>query len=570
MGASSETLHSGSSYEEQRATNDYKIWQVIGASAAGTMIEWYDFFVFGSLAATISGLFYPASDTATGATWAFIAYLSTFAVGFIVRPFGGAFFGRLGDTVGRKYTFLVTLLIMGGATAAIGLLPTFATIGYAAPILLLVIRILQGLALGGEYGGAAIYVAEHVPDERRGYYTSFIQVTAALGLLISLAVILSVQNLMSADDFKAWGWRIPFLLSLVLVGMSLYIRLQMKESPIFQKLKDEGKTTKKPLTESLGSARNWWLMALCLFGVTAVQGVIFYTAHFYSLFYLQKILAVDTKLANYIVGAALVLGLPFYIFFGWLSDKIGRKWLMVVGALLSIASFYPIYQGMQAAANSNVVKLGSADNKTTGEPSLIPYTQINNSEAKISIINGIATPVVAVKEFNKDGKEVATDKPAALVNGQLVPVTKDPATGSLTINSQPVVNNALPDGTPVLIPVAQPPNFWALVFLVFAQIFIAAMFYGPQAAFLVEFFPARIRYTLLSIPYNIGTGVFGGLLPVIGSFICASTGNLYAGLLFPIIVAAIGLIVDLLFLPETRHQRIWDEYETGNAQNQTI
>ena len=569
MSVSSENINQGNAYEEQRAANDYKIWQVIGASAAGTMIEWYDFFVFGSLAATISGLFYPASETAAGATWAFIAYLSTFAVGFIVRPFGGAFFGRLGDTVGRKYTFLVTLLIMGGATAAIGLLPTFATIGYAAPVLLLVIRILQGLALGGEYGGAAIYVAEHVPDSRRGFYTSFIQVTAALGLLISLAVILSVQNLMSADDFKSYGWRIPFLLSLVLVGMSLYIRLQMKESPIFQKLKDDGKTTRKPLTESLGSAKNWRLMALCLFGVTAVQGVIFYTAHFYSLFYLQKILAVDTKLANYIVGAALVLGLPFYVFFGWLSDKIGRKWLMVAGALLSIASFYPIYQGMQAAANSNVVKLGSADNKTTGEPSLIPYTQINNREAKISIINGIATPVVVLKEL-KDGKEITVDKPAAVVNGQLVPLVKDAATGGLTINSQPVVNNALPDGTLVTIPVVQAPNFWALVFLVFAQIFIAAMFYGPQAAFLVEFFPARIRYTLLSIPYNIGTGVFGGLLPLIGSFICASTGNLYAGLLFPIIVAAIGLIVDLLFLPETRHHRIWDEFETESGQNQTI
>ena len=332
----------------------------------------------------------------------------------------------------------------------------------------------------------------------------------------------------------------------------------------------KGKTTQKPLTESLGNARNWRLILLCLFGVTAVQGVIWYTGHFYTLFYLQKILAVDTKLANYILGAALILGMPFYIIFGWLSDQIGRKWLMIIATFLAIVSFYPIYQGMQAAANSNVVKLGSAENKTTGEPSLIPYTQINNLEAKISIVNGVATPVVAVKELNKDGKEVTTDKPAALVNGQLVPMLKDPATGSITINSQPVVNNALPDGTPVTIPVAQPPNFWALVFLVFAQIFIAAMFYGPQAAFLVEFFPARIRYTLLSIPYNIGTGVFGGLLPVIGSFICASTGNLYAGLLFPIIVAAIGLVVDLLFLPETRHNRIWDEFETGNVQNQTV
>ena len=299
---------------------DYKIWQVIVASAVGTMIEWYDFYIFGSLAVIISPLFYPKGND----TWALIAYLSTFAVGFVVRPFGALFFGRIGDLVGRKYAFLVTLLIMGGATAATGLLPTYATIGLAAPIILLLIRILQGLALGGEYGGAAVYVAEHVPDGRRGFYTSFIQITATFGLFISLAVILAVQNMMSKEAFGAWGWRIPFLISIFLVGVSLYIRLRMKESPIFQQIKGAGMTSAKPLKEAFTQWVNLKQVLISLFGATAGQGVVWYAGQFYALFYLQTVLKVNATSTTYIIAIALLLGMPFFVFFGALSDRIGK------------------------------------------------------------------------------------------------------------------------------------------------------------------------------------------------------------------------------------------------------
>ncbi len=477
-------------HSEATAVHDYKIWQVIGASAAGTMIEWYDFYIFGSLAATISPLFYPKGND----TLALIAYLSTFAVGFIVRPFGAIFFGRIGDLVGRKYAFLVTLLIMGGATAAIGLLPTYQTIGLLAPAILIAIRILQGLALGGEYGGAAVYVAEHVPDDRRGFYTSFIQITATLGLFVSLAVILSVQSLMSREDFGAWGWRIPFLISIFLVGLSLYIRLRMKESPIFHQLKQEGKTSEAPLKDSFGNRRNWRVILIALFGATAGQGVIWYTGQFYALFYLQTILKVNVRTANIIVAAALLLGMPLFVFFGWLSDRIGRKKIMMAGCLLAVICYYPIYRAMQSAAGNNVVAVQSAQHPVTGEIRLTPQT----------------------------------------------------------------IDAA---GAPVTAPEAAAPNVVLLTLLVFLQLIFVTMVYGPIAAYLVEAFPARIRYTSLSLPYHIGNGVFGGLLPLIGLTICASTGNIYAGLLYPMAVAAITFVVGSLFLQETRHVRIWDELQ---------
>src|SRR5687767_13494971 len=330
---------------------NYKIWNVIAASAVGTMIEWYDFYIFGSLATVISPLFYPQGND----TLALIAYLSTFAVGFVVRPFGAIFFGRIGDLVGRKYAFLVTLLIMGGATALIGVLPTYATIGYAAPAILILIRILQGLALGGEYGGAAVYVAEHVPDEKRGFYTSFIQITATLGLFVSLFVILAVQSMMSKEDFAAWGWRIPFLLSILLVGLSLYIRLRMKESPIFRTLKQAGKTSDSPVRDSLGSWEGWKRVLLTLFGATAGQGVVWYTGQFYALYYLQNVLKVPARTANIVVAVALLLGMPLFVVFGALSDRIGRKKLMMSGCLLAAVLYWPIYKGMVAAAGNGVV-----------------------------------------------------------------------------------------------------------------------------------------------------------------------------------------------------------------------
>ena len=481
-----------------------KIWQVISASSVGTMIEWYDFYIFGSLAVVISPLFYPPGND----TFAYIAYLATFAVGFIVRPFGALFFGRIGDIVGRKYAFLVTLLIMGGATAVIGLLPTYGQIGIAAPIILLLIRVLQGLALGGEYGGAAVYVAEHVPDHKRGFYTSFIQITATLGLFLSLFVILAVQNTMSADQFAGkaeggiGGWRIPFLISIFLVGISLYIRLRMKESPIFQHVKSTGMTSANPLIEAFTKWKNLKIVLISLLGATAGQGVVWYTGQFYALFYLQSILKVDPTSAIYIVAIALLFGMPFFVVFGALSDKIGRKWIIMAGLLLAVLTYLPIYKSMQSVAGNNVVSAVSKQNPVTGAISLTPQT------------------------IDENGDLIEAQK--------VLPYT---SFGDLLGN---------------LIA-------WKLILLIFIQVLWVTMVYGPIAAYLVEAFPAKIRYTALSLPYHIGNGVFGGLLPLIGLSVIASTGNIYAGLYYPIIVATITFIVGSLLLRESRNVKIWDE-----------
>jgi MFS family permease len=476
--------------------HDYKIWQVITASAVGTMIEWYDFYIFGSLAVTISPLFYPEGND----TLALIAYLSTFAVGFVVRPFGALFFGRIGDLVGRKYAFLVTLLVMGGATAAIGFLPTYATIGILAPIILLLIRVLQGLALGGEYGGAAVYVAEHVPDERRGFYTSFIQITATLGLFLSLVVSIVVQNSMTREAFNAWGWRIPFIISIFLVGVSLYIRLRMKESPIFSQIKSAGMTSSRPLVEAFTKWENLKRVLVSLFGATAGQGVVWYTGQFYALFYLQTVLKVNGRSAQYIVAIALLLAMPLFVVMGALSDRIGRKWIMMAGCLLAALSYLPIYQAMQRAAGSNVVTVISRPNKT-GATTLVPQTEVNGTLQA-------AQDVLAYTDMS-------------------------------TLLSSPTA--------------------WKLILLIFIQVVFVTMVYGPIAAYLVEAFPAKIRYTSLSLPYHIGNGVFGGLLPVIGLWVVADTGNIYAGLYYPIIVAGLTFIIGSLLLRETRHTLIWDE-----------
>ena len=351
---------------QQKAAQEYKIWNVIGASAAGTVIEWYDFYIFGTLATTLAPRFYPPGDE----TVQLLLYLSTFAVGFVVRPFGALFFGRIGDLVGRKYAFLVTLLIMGTCTAAVGLLPSYATIGYAAPILLILFRILQGLALGGEYGGAAIYVAEHVPDNKRGFYTSFIQITATLGLFVAIFVVIVVQRSMSPASFIDWGWRLPFLLSAILVALSLYIRLKMKESPIFAGLKAGGKTSATPLSDALKGWDNWKRILRSLFGATAGQGVVWYTGQFYALFYLTTILKLETEAARIVIAAGILLGMPLFVFFGALSDKIGRKRIMMTGCLLAAIFYIPIYHGMQAAAGSDIVTLKSTTDPVTGEPKL--------------------------------------------------------------------------------------------------------------------------------------------------------------------------------------------------------
>src|ERR1700756_3394293 len=469
-------------------SSEQGLWRVILASAVGTMIEWYDFYIFGSLAAVLSLKFYPPGND----TFAYIAYLATFAVGFLVRPFGAIFFGRIGDLIGRKYAFLVTLSVMGLSTAVIGLLPTYKTAGWFAPITLIGIRVLQGLALGGEYGGAAVYVGEHSPDGKRGYYTSFIQITATLGLFVSLIVILVTQQSMSKEEFSAWGWRIPFLISIFLVAISLYIRLKLRESPIFSSIKSSGKASLQPLKDAFTKWPNLKQVLISLFGATAGQGVVWYTGQFFALFYLQTILKVNPRTANIIIAIALLIGMPFFTVFGTLSDKIGRKKLMMAGCLIAVVTYLPIYHAMQRAAGNNVVTVQSTKNKVTGAISLTPMT---------------------------------TDATGALVPAK---EAANPAQGML-------------------------------VFLVFIQVIYVCMVYGPIAAYLVEAFPAKVRYTSLSLPYHIGNGVFGGLLPLIGLSVCAATGNIYAGLYYPMAVAGLTFVVGSLLLRETHATKIWDE-----------
>jgi len=454
------------------------IWKVILASALGTMIEWYDFYIFGSLATVIALKFFPSESP----TAALLSTLATFGAGFAARPFGALVFGRIGDLVGRKYAFLVTLLIMGGATTLIGLLPDYATIGILAPIILVLIRIIQGLALGGEYGGAAVYVAEHVPDNRRGFYTSFIQITATLGLFVSLLVILVVRGVMPAADFNSYGWRIPFLLSIFLVAISVYIRSKMKESPLFTKLKSEGKTSTAPIKDSFGTARNWQTFFIVLLGAAAGQAVVWYTGQFYVNTWMQSSLKINGTTANTIVAIALLLGMPFFVVFGALSDRIGRKKVMMAGNLLAVLFLYPIFLGIQSAAGAIAPKVDAA------------------------------------------GKAVL-----------------DAA------------------GKPVLE--ASNPNTVMITLLIFVMLLFVTMVYGPIAAFLVESFPAKIRYTSVSLPYHFGNGYFGGWLPFIATALVASTGNIYAGLWFPIGIALMTFVVGMIFLKETNHVSIHDETE---------
>lgn len=494
-----------------------KLWSVITASSVGTLIEWYDFYIFGILASIYSRQFFPPGNE----TAALLATLATFGAGFVVRPLGALVFGRIGDLIGRKYTFLVTLVIMGGSTFAIGLIPGYDTLGLFAPALVLILRLAQGLALGGEYGGAATYVAEHAPAARRGYYTSFIQTTATLGLFVSIGVIVAVRYVVGVEAFNEWGWRIPFLLSALLVGVSIYIRLKMAESPLFAKIKSEGKLSKNPLKESFGNKENLKLVLLALFGATAGQGVVWYTGQFYAMFFIEGTLQVNQMQTWTIIAIALLLGTPLFIYFGRLSDRIGRKNIMMLGMLLAAVLYIPIYRQMYALA----------DVKQT------PVT----SESVVNVS----------KSIMPDGEaQVVTTRQQVFENGTTVLATTTETTAS--VSAPPITTTKIEKNL-------NDRNFWLMVLLVFVQVIFVAMVYGPIAAFLVELFPTRIRYTSMSLPYHIGNGIFGGLTPLIATslYVASKTqsnpeGNPFAGLYYPIIVAVICFLIGMVFLSNKR------------------
>jgi len=527
---------------------------VILASSLGTVFEWYDFYLYGSLASIIGAQFFSAYPPATRDIFALLA----FAAGFLVRPFGAIVFGRVGDIVGRKYTFLVTILIMGLSTFIVGLLPNAATIGIAAPIILIALRLAQGLALGGEYGGAATYVAEHAPNGKRGYYTSFIQTTATLGLFLSLLVILFTRSALGEADFAAWGWRIPFLVSVLLLGVSVWIRLRLNESPIFQKMKDEGKSSKAPLTEAFGNWQNGKLVLLALLGGVMGQGVVWYTGQFYALFFLQSILKVDGYTANLLIAWSLLLGTGFFIVFGMLSDKIGRKPIILGGCLIAALTFFPIFKMITTNAN--------------------PALEKAIEQTKVEVV---ADPAGCGDLFNPVGTRVFTapcDTARAFLSQSSVKYSTAPgAAGSgvkVMVNGKEVAYANAKDGNPAVLAAVQAagypkagdagivkmahpfdifrPQVAAIIGLLFVLVLFVTMVYGPIAAMLVELFPTRIRYTSMSLPYHIGNGWFGGLLPATAFAIVASTGDIYAGLWYPIIFASITVVIGLLFLPETK------------------
>ncbi len=493
------------------------IWAVIWASSVGTLIEWYDFYIFGSLAPIIATQFFPKTDP----TAALLSTLATFAAGFIVRPFGALVFGRLGDLVGRKYTFLLTLLIMGGSTFCIGLIPSYEKIGFAAPIIVLVLRLLQGLALGGEYGGAATYVAEHAPAHRRGFFTSWIQTTATLGLFLSLGIILATRNLLDSDSatsiakFNDWGWRIPFLVSILLVAVSIVIRLKMKESPLFSKLKSEGNVSKNPLKESFGHKTNLKMVLLALFGATMGQGVIWYTGQFYAQSYLENVLKVDFEQSRTILIWAIVFATPFFVIFGAWSDKVGRKWIMMAGMFFAILCYRPLFSGMEylAVDRHNPDFHIRLEPEQTLKPIAGTQDQLRTRVEKRDISEGMVVTTTTVDTFYADPVK-STLKPEVKVHRLL--------------------------GT---------SDYWGLVILVFVLILFVTMVYGPIAAFLVELFPTKIRYTSMSLPYHIGNGVFGGLTPFIATmFTTIYPGDPLVGLWYPIGVAAICLVIGTVYI----------------------
>lgn len=497
------------------------IWKVITASSLGTLIEWYDFYIFGSLATVIAGQFFPK----TNPTAALLSTLATFAAGFIVRPFGALVFGRLGDIIGRKYTFLLTLVLMGASTFAIGLVPSYESIGFAAPIIVLLLRLVQGLALGGEYGGAATYVAEHAPPGRRGYFTSWIQTTATLGLFVSLGVILITRHGLDDDrqisiaKFNDWGWRIPFLVSIVLVLVSVYIRMKMQESPLFSALKTAGKTATNPLKESFGNKANLKMVLLALFGATMGQGVVWYTGQFYAQSFLENICKIDFDQSRTILIWAILMGTPFFVFFGYWSDKVGRKWIMLAGMILAVITYRPLF--------GKLLQLSDTKQKTELMASYTKSTTVTNMKGSTDSLR-----ISKQQQFFSDGTLLHT-------------ITRDTVYANAKIN--------IPDPVITYSKEVAGAVYWKMVGIVFLMIVYVTMVYGPIAAFLVELFPTRIRYTSMSLPYHIGNGVFGGLTPFIATLLTTIyTGNQLAGLMYPIVIAGVCFVIGTLYLHHTK------------------
>ena len=533
---------------------------VIAASSLGTIFEWYDFYLYGLLATILTAQFFSGVNETTG----FILALAAFAAGFFVRPFGALVFGRIGDLVGRKNTFLVTMGIMGFSTFAVGLLPSYATAGVVAPILLVALRLLQGLALGGQYGGAATYVAEHAPEGKRGFFTSWIQTTATLGLFATLLVVIGTRSLVGEEAFAAWGWRIPFLLSVLLLGVSLWIRLQLDESPVYQRMKAEGTTSKAPLKEAFGSWPNLRIVLIALFGAVAGQAVVWYTGQFYALFFLEKTLKLDGATTNIMIAIALAIGTPFFVFFGWLSDRIGRKPIILTGCLLAALTYFPLFHALSAAVNPALARAQAhAPVTVIADPSdcSVQFDPVGKNKFDRQSCD-VVKSFVARAGVSYANQAAFAGSPARLVIGSeaveapgnvaLAGAGKADAIKAFQKDAAARLRAA---GYPEKADPAQVNKPLAILILAILVLYVT-MVYGPIAALLVELFPARIRYSSMSLPYHIGNGWFGGFLPTIAFAIVAANGNIYSGLWYPVAIAVLTLLVGLFLLPETRERRI--------------
>ncbi|HXQ39718.1 MAG TPA: MFS transporter [Candidatus Udaeobacter sp.] len=520
--------------------------KVIFASSLGTVFEWYDFYIYGTLAAILAKQFF----SGVAPTAAFIFTLLAFAAGFAVRPFGALVFGRIGDLVGRKYTFLITITFMGMGTFLIGLLPSYATAGIVAPVILICLRLVQGLALGGEYGGAAIFVAEHAPAGKRGLYTSWIQTTATLGLFLALLLILFIRESMGEETFALWGWRIPFLLSAILLVISLWIRLQLNESPVFRRMKEEGKGSKAPLTEAFGTWANAKIAILALLGATAGEAVVWYGGQFYALFFLTQTLKVAPTSAPVMIASALALGTPFFIVFGWLSDKIGRKPIIMAGFALAAITYFPIFQGITHYANPDLeAALAQAPVTVTADPAECSFQLNLTGTSKFTSSCDVVKSALVKLSVNYTNMDAPAGTKASVKIG-------DQSIAADTPDFDKVLAKAIvAHGYPAKADPAKINWFMTIILLTVLVIYVTLV-YGPIAAWLVEMFPTRIRYSGVSLPYHIGNGWFGGFLPAIVFAIVAATGNIYSGLWYPIVVATASLVIGLIFLPETRNRDI--------------